>query len=57
MAKRNKGSIPSAGTPEEGEEFMALLLAAQKSGHECIWVDYFRKLGDRMMNQYVKDGE
>lgn len=47
--------MPSSGTPEEAEEFMALLLAAQKTDHECLWSAYFRKMGDRMMGQYVTE--
>jgi len=54
LSKRKTASIPSGGTPEEAEEFMALLLAAQKDDHDCLWARYFRKLGDRMVKQYVK---
>lgn len=53
MVKKKTTSIPSGGTPEEAEEFMALLLAAQKTEHKCSWSNYFRKLGDRMAGQYV----
>lgn len=55
MSKKKTTSIPSGGTPEEAEEFMALLLAAQKTDHECVWSKYFRKMGDRMVGQYVKE--
>lgn len=55
MSREKRSSIPSGATAEEGEEFMALLLAAQKDDHDCMWVRYFRKIGDRMMKQYVKE--
>lgn len=55
MSKKKTASIPSAGTGEEAEEFMALLLAAQKTDHQCVWSAYFRKMGDRMVGQYVKE--
>lgn len=54
MGKGKTSSIPSGGTPDDAEEFMALLLAAQKDEHDCIWSQYFKKLGDRMVGQYVK---
>ena len=57
MSKRKTTSIPSGGTPEEAEEFMALLLMAQKDEHDCLWSRYFKKLGDRMVGQYVKEEE
>jgi len=57
MSKGKRTSIPSSGTPEEAEEFMALLLAAQKDEHDCMWSRYFKKLGDRMVGQYAtKEG-
>ena len=55
MSKRKTTSIPSGGTPEEAEEFMALLLMAQKDEHDCLWSRYFKKLGDRMVGQYVEE--
>ena len=55
MSKRKTTSIPSGGTPEEAEEFMALMLAAQKTEHSCSWADYFKKMGNRMVEQYVKE--
>lgn len=42
-------SMPS----EEAEEFMALLLAAQKGGHDCPYARYFRRIGQRMMGQHI----
>lgn len=52
--KKDSPSMPSSGTPE-AEEFMALLLSAQKSDHKCVWCSYFRKMGDRMVKQYTGD--
>lgn len=40
---------------ELAEEFMALMLAAQKSKHKCPYCDYFKKLGDRMTEQYFPE--
>jgi len=55
MSRKKSSIAPTSGTPEEAEEFMALLLLAQKeSEHDCAFVQYFRKLGDRMLTQYVK---
>jgi len=42
---KSKTGFPSAGMPaEEAEEFMALLLLAQQTGHACKWCDYFKKV-------------
>ena len=41
---------------KEAEEFMALLLAAQKTKHKCRWCNYFKKIGNRIVKQYVGDG-
>jgi len=41
---QRKTAFPSATMPaEEAEEFMALLLLAQKTKHVCEWCDYFKK--------------
>lgn len=38
-----EASFPSQSLPpEEAEEFMALLLEAQSSNHECVFCDYFK---------------
>ena len=42
---------------KEAEEFMALLLAAQKTKHKCRWCNYFKKIGNRIVKQYVSEGE
>lgn len=49
--------MPSGGTPEEAEEFMALLLLAQTTDHECKWSTYFKKMGDRMVEQHAEKEE
>lgn len=52
-----KPSFPSATMPAaEAEEFMALLLAAQKSTHNCAWKRYFDKIGKRMIKQHMPEG-
>lgn len=54
MSKR-KTAFPSSELPaEEAEEFMALMLAAQSEEHNCPWVNYFKKVGNRMVSQYIK---
>lgn len=57
MSKR-KTSFPSSDFgAESAEEFMAMLIAAQNTEHDCIWVQYFKKMGDEMVNKYVpKEG-
>jgi len=55
MSGKKASSLPTGRTPEEAEEFMALLLAAQSSEHECSWVAYFKKMGDRMVKEHVKE--
>ena len=55
MVRKKVPSMPSTGTPEEAEEFMGLLLAAQSAEHDCPWCGYFRKMGDRLKTQYVKE--
>jgi len=56
MSRRGGASVAREGTPEEAEEFMALLIAAQKQDAcECLFGRYFKKMGDRMLSQYVKE--
>jgi len=55
MSSEKRTGLPSGGTPEEAEEFMALLIAAQSSEHECSWIAYFKKMGDRMVKTHVKE--
>ena len=53
---RRKPTFPSATMrAEEAEEFMALLLRAQRSKHNCVYVKYFRKIGNRMMGQHAPE--
>ena len=42
---------------KEAEEFMALLLAAQRTKHKCRWCNYFKKIGNRIVKQYVSGDE
>jgi len=55
MSRAKASALPSGGTPEEAEEFMALLLAAQNTDHVCSWCAYFKKMGDRMVKTHVKE--
>ena len=47
------GGMPA----QEAERFMALLLAAQKTKHKCRWCNYFKKIGNRIVKQYVGGDE
>jgi hypothetical protein len=55
MSRKKEGGIPPSGGTPEAEEFMALLISAQKDEHDCLWSRYFKKLGDRMVKQYTGD--
>jgi len=53
MSRKKASLAPTAGTSEDAEEFMALLLRAQKDvEHDCAFIKYFRKMGDRMLEAY-----
>ena len=53
MSRKRASLAPTAGTSEDAEEFMALLLRAQKDvEHDCAFIKYFRKMGDRMLEAY-----
>jgi len=49
-----KPSIPAA---LEAEEFMALLLHAQSNPCECVFAQYFKRIGERMVKQHIRSGE
>ena len=53
MSKRS-GPQPIAPTVDP-EEFMALLLHAQSNPCDCAFARYFRKLGERMVKQHIKE--
>lgn len=55
MGNKKTSVLPSGGSPEEAEEFMALLIAAQSTDHDCVWCAYFKKMGDRMVKTHVKE--
>jgi len=42
---------------EDAERFMALLLHAQSSKHSCIFADYFREMGQRMIREHIPESE
>ena len=53
MAKRSRPqTIAPAVDPEE---FMALLLHAQTNPCACVFAKYFRKLGEHMVSQHIKE--
>jgi len=41
----------------DAERFMALLLHAQSTEHSCIFADYFREMGRRMIKEHIKEAE
>ena len=53
----SKHSRPEAIAPTvDPEEFMALLLHAQTSPCECVFARYFKRLGEVMVKQHIKEG-
>jgi len=50
--KRPEGMMPPT---QDAERFMALLLHAQSSDHKCIFADYFREMGKRMIREHIKE--
>jgi len=53
MSKRSRP--PSITPTVDPEEFMALLLHAQSDPCSCVFARYFRRLGERMVKQYIKE--
>jgi len=49
---REKAMMPPTA---DAERFMALLLHAQSSDHKCIFADYFREMGKRMIKEHIKE--
>jgi len=43
--------------PKEARRFMALLLLAQKSEHDCLWKKYFEDMGNEWMKEYMPEEE
>jgi len=52
---RSKRSVSMPGQVD-AEEFMALLLHAQSNPCNCVFAEYFKKLGERMVKQHIKEG-
>jgi len=53
MSRKKSSAVTTAGRPEDAEEFMALLLLAQKDHeHDCPFIKYFRGMGDRLLDEY-----
>jgi len=52
--KRAEAMMPPT---EDAERFMALLLHAQSSSHSCIFADYFREMGRRMIKEHIPESE
>lgn len=56
LSGKASSAVPTGGTPEDAEEFMALMLLAQKEQeHDCKFIRYFRKVGDRMLTKYDEE--
>jgi len=55
MSKRSRP--PTIAPTVDPEEFMALLLHAQSSPCSCVFAQYFRKLGERMVEQHIKEAK
>ena len=54
--EREKPDFIKSGMPrEDAEKFMALMLSAQKTRHKCVFVKYFRELGEKMMKEHAGD--
>lgn len=53
--KRSMPSMPSP--PPETEEFLALLLWAQRGDCDCAACKYFRNMGSKMMDKHIPKGE
>ena len=52
----SKASRPPTIAPAvDPEEFMALLLHAQANPCDCVFARYFKKLGERMVKQHIKE--
>ena len=55
MSKRSR---PQAIAPTvDPEEFMALLLHAQTNPCSCVFARYFKKMGQCMVKQHIKESE
>ena len=55
MSRRRKGAEAMMPPTADAERFMALLLHAQSSSHSCIFADYFREMGRRMIKEHIKE--
>jgi len=55
MSKRSRP--PAIAPTVDPEEFMALLLQAQRSPCSCVFAQYFRKLGEYMVEHYIKEAK
>ena len=51
----SKRSVTQPITPTvDPEEFMALLLHAQSNPCDCVFAKYFKRLGQRMVEQHIE---
>jgi len=57
MSKRKGRVEPVMPPPTEAEEFMAILIWAQTGTCTCPAAAYFRRMGKRLTEKYIKEGE
>jgi hypothetical protein len=58
MSKKVAAQAPPPTMAPEAEEFMALLLYAQKEPCNCIFAQYFKRMGERLIRTHIKkEGE
>jgi len=57
MSKRKGRVEPAVPPPLEAEEFMAILIWAQTSTCTCPAAAYFRRMGRRLTERYIREAE
>jgi len=57
MSKRKGRVEPAVPPPLEAEEFMAILIWAQTGTCTCPAASYFRRMGRRLTEKYVREAE
>jgi len=57
MSKRKGRVEPVMPPPTEAEEFMAILIWAQTSTCNCPAAAYFRRMGRRLTEKYIREAE
>jgi len=57
VSKRKGRVEPVMPPPTEAEEFMAILIWAQTSTCTCPAAAYFRRMGSRLTEKYIREAE